>query len=78
MVEKSYIPDLLVRSNMLIGFENRIDYIDFTDLSNPSTFNKILQGSHVVIEDDLKLNLCEMNRDAGYTLANLNDFGHSR
>ena len=78
MVEKSYIPDLLVRSNMLIGFENRIDYIDFTDMSKPSTFHKILEGSHVLIDEDFEFSLCEMNRDAGYTLANLNDFGHSR
>ena len=63
---------------MLTGFENRIDYIDWTDLSKPSTFNKILQGSHVLIDEDFEFDLCEMNKDAGYTVANLNDFGHSR
>ena len=78
MVEKSYVPDLLVRSKKLIGFEHRIDYIDFTELSKPSTLHKILHGSHVLIGDTILPYLCKMNSDAGYTIANLNDFGLSR
>ena len=80
--EKSYIPSLLKSANMLDGFENRIEYTD--TYSNPDTkrdiIEKVKRGTHVRIEtkDNNRARLCQMNRKANQTIANLEDFMQSR
>ena len=80
--EKSYIPSLLKSANMLNGLENRIDYTD--TYSNPDTKRDIIEkvkgGTHVRIEseDNNRARLCQTNRKATRTIANLDDFMQSR
>ena len=80
MIDRSFVLDFLKNANMLSGLEHRIDYIDYTDRSKPSTFERILQGSHVLIAATVNIKswLCKANRVANYTIANLEDLVMSR
>ena len=79
--EGSYIPQFLKAVNLLDGLEHRVDYIDtFDDPSKRSEILKsVLEGTHVFLTAKFEDNeLCNANRDANVTLANLEDFRKSR
>ena len=65
---------------MLRGFEQRIDLIDISDMYEPAIWIKVLERSHVMIDDEESFEsiLCTINRDANRTIAHLEDFRASR
>ena len=75
----SYIIEFLKEAKMLDGFEHRIDAVEYTDMFKPQTLNKILQGSHVMMDQTAGLFrlLCRMKK-AHYTQANQEYFRKSR
>ena len=80
--EKSFIREFLESANMLQGLHHRIDYAHITDDRN-KTIKRLLQGSHVFITQGgdaqgFHVDVCEENRKAKTTLANLDDFRKSR
>lgn len=82
MEEGSYIPEFLDSTNMLVGFRDRIDYIDTYNDRNMLRYviESVLGGSHVSINShsNFEYDLCHTNSDANMTIANLEDFQTSR
>ena len=84
MKNLSYVPGYLKSSQMLDGFEHRVDYI------NPPTRDKgsyledilksVLNGSYVYISSEANFNaiICPVNEEANKTVFRKNEFRRSR
>ena len=80
VMEEGYIPEFLKSANMLDGFNDRIDYVNTYNDQNKTidVLKLVLQRSHVYITGSLYYDLCNANKDANITIANLEDFRYSR
>ena len=84
MKNLSYVPEYLKSSQMLEGFDHRVDYI------NPPTRNKgaylhdilksVHNGSHVYISSEGNFNaiICPVNEEANRTVLRKDEFRRSR
>ena len=80
MRKQGYIGPYLKSANMLSGFEDRVDFFDTTDRFKPFITASILNGSHIYITETETIHktICNINKVANKTVAQLKDFRHSR
>ena len=85
MMKNSYVPGYLNSTGKLVGFEDRIDYVDPPAEGRGQylvqVLNSIRDGSHVFINGDngyLSYFICQINKGAGETLFIRADFRVSR
>ena len=78
--EKGYTSEFLKSANMLRGLEHRIDYHGVSDWGKPQMIKNILKGSHVAIYSlgTFGSHLCNTKGNNNLTIANREDFRHSR
>ena len=80
IMKEGYTPEFLKSANMLDGFNDRIDYVNTYNDQNKTidVLKLVLQRSHVFIASGIHHDLCNANKDANITIANLEDFRYSR
>ena len=85
LMSNSYVPGHLKSSNKLVGFEDRIDYINIPAEGRSeyltNILNSIREGSHVFINGDggyLDYFICQLNKEVNETIFKRADFRASR